>query len=123
MQYAISYMRIENPIIHVPIRHLYNCRGFSTNQLFFNKQSQFRESSNEHKYLLYKGLSNFYPAGGAKNKPNSNPNKPNLRKAKMIVNSLIAKDYRKKEDFKVRKNKPNFQNAKNERKRFFTKGL
>ncbi|MFH1881844.1 MAG: hypothetical protein ABIL62_03915, partial [Planctomycetota bacterium] len=30
----------------------------------------------------------------------------NLRKAKMNVNSLITKDYRKKDDFVVRKNKP-----------------
>jgi hypothetical protein len=36
-----------------------------------------RRIANERKYLLYKGLSNFYPAGGAKKqtqfKPNSNP--------------------------------------------------
>ncbi len=109
--------------IYVPIRHLYNCRGFSTNQLFFNKQSQFRESSNERKYLLYKGLSNFIPLAGQKNKPNSKPIKPNFQKAQMNVNLTITKDYRKKDDFIVRINKPNFQNAKNERKRFFTKGL
>ncbi len=41
------------------------------------------------------------------NKPNSNPIKPNLRKAKMNINSLITKDYRKKDDFVVRINKPN----------------
>ncbi|MBA7620416.1 hypothetical protein ES703_27765 [subsurface metagenome] len=41
------------------------------------------------------------------NKPNSNPIKPNLQKAKMNVNSLTTKDYRKKDDFAVRKNKPN----------------
>jgi hypothetical protein len=41
------------------------------------------------------------------NKPNSNPIKPNLRKAKMNVSSLITKDYRKKDDFAVQKNKPN----------------
>ncbi len=41
------------------------------------------------------------------NKPNSNPNKPNLQKAKMNINSFITKDYRKKEDFDVRINKPN----------------
>jgi len=40
------------------------------------------------------------------NKPNSNPNKPNSRKAKINVNSFITKDYRKKDDFTVRKNKP-----------------
>ncbi len=42
------------------------------------------------------------------NKPNSNPIKPNLQKAKMNINSIITKDYRKKDDFAVRKNKPNF---------------
>ena len=42
-----------------------------------------------------------------KNKPNSNPIKPNLRKAQMNVNSLITKDYRKNDDFAVQKNKPN----------------
>jgi hypothetical protein len=53
----------------------------------------------------------FIPLAGQKNKPNSNPIKPNLRKAKMNVNSLITKDYRKKDDFAVRINKPNFVNG------------
>ncbi len=47
-----------------------------------------------------------------KNKPNSNPIKPNLRKAKMNVNLTLTKDYRKKDDFVVRINKPNFRKAK-----------
>ncbi len=59
----------------------------------------------------------------SENKPNSNPNKPNLRKAKMNVNLTLTKDYRKKDDFEVRINKPNFRKTQNERKRFFTKGL
>ncbi|HUU15908.1 MAG TPA: hypothetical protein VMW72_02065 [Sedimentisphaerales bacterium] len=59
----------------------------------------------------------------SENKPNSNPIKPNFQKAKMNVNSLITKDYIKKDDFAVQKNKPNFRNGQNERKRFFTKGL
>ncbi len=42
-----------------------------------------------------------------KNKPNSNPIKPNLRKAKINVNLTLTKDYRKKDDFSVRINKPN----------------
>jgi len=42
------------------------------------------------------------------NKPNSNPNKPNLRKDKMIVNLTFTKDYIKNDDFSVRINKPNF---------------
>ncbi len=57
------------------------------------------------------------------NKANSNPIKPNLRKAKMNVNPLITKDYRKKDDFVVRINKPNFQNGQNERKLTYNKGL
>ena len=35
-------------------------------------------------------------------------NKANLKNIKMNVNSLITKDYRKKDDFVVRINKPNF---------------
>jgi hypothetical protein len=58
-----------------------------------------------------------------KNKANSNPIKPNLRKAQMNINSLITKDYRKKDDFSVRINKPNFQNAQNERKLIYYRGL
>jgi len=51
---------------------------------------------------------NFIPLAGQKNKPNSNPIKANLRKAKMNVNLTLTKDYRKKDDFTVRINKPNF---------------
>ncbi len=42
-----------------------------------------------------------------KNKPNSNPIKPNFQKAKMNVNLTLTKDYRKKDDFIVRIDKPN----------------
>jgi len=65
----------------------------------------------------------FIPLAEQKNKPNSNPIKPNLRKVKMNVNSLITKDYRKKDYFSVRINKPNFRNGQNERKLNFNKGL
>ncbi len=41
-------------------------------------------------------------------KPTSNPNTPNLRRAKMNVNLTLTKDYRKNDDFTVRINKPNF---------------
>ncbi len=47
----------------------------------------------------------------------------NFKKAKMNVNLTLTKDYRKKDDFTVRKNKPNFQNAKNERKLICYRGL
>jgi len=41
------------------------------------------------------------------NKPKQTQFKPNFLKAKMNVNLLIAKDYRKNDDFAVQKNKPN----------------
>ncbi len=40
----------------------------------YAKQTQFPKSSNERKYLLYKGISNFYPAGGAKKQTQFKPN-------------------------------------------------
>jgi len=50
---------------------------------------------------------NFIPLAGYKNKPNSNPIKPNLKREKMNANVFIIKDYRKNGDFLVRINKPN----------------
>ncbi len=64
--------------------------------LFFAKRTQIPTKSNERKYLLYKELSNFYPAGGAKNKPNSNPIKPNCRKGKIDAKCIFTKDYEEK---------------------------
>ena len=63
------------------------------------------------------------PSGGEKTNPIQTQFKPNLQKAKMNANSLIIKDYRKKDDFVVRINKPNFRNGQNERKLNFNKGL
>ena len=56
-------------------------------------------------------------------KPNSNPIKANLKRAKMSVNLTLTRDYRKIDDFAVRINKPNFQNAQNERKLIYYRGL
>jgi len=56
--------------------------------------------------LLQMDYENKYNWTLGQNKPNSNPIKPNFRKAKMNVTLLITKDYRKKDDFAVRKNKP-----------------
>ena len=39
------------------------------------------------------------------NKPNSNPIKPNSLNVQIYINIYDAKDYRKKDDFAVRKNK------------------
>ncbi len=54
----------------------------------------------------------FIPLAGQKNKPNSNPIKPNCRKGVIDAKCVFTKDYRKKDDFVVRINKPNSQNAK-----------
>ncbi len=55
----------------------------------------------------------------------SKPIKANFKRAKMNVNSLITKDYRKKDDFLVRINKPNSkpisQRVKIDAKCVFTK--
>jgi len=42
------------------------------------------------------------------NKPNQSQSKPISSKAQMNVNLTLTKDYRKKDDFAVRINKPNF---------------
>ena len=59
--------------------------------------------------FITKDYKNFIPlAVYIKTNPNQTQFKPNLRKAKMDVNSFITKDYRKNDDFSVRINKPNF---------------
>jgi len=47
-------------------------------------------------------------SGSGKNKPNSNPIKPNCPEGKIDAKCVFKKDYRKKDDFLVRINKPNF---------------
>jgi hypothetical protein len=86
---------------------LYTCRELSTNQPFYAKQTQFQKKSNDvipYNTTAYENKCNWTLG---ENKPNSNPNKPNLKRAKMNINSFITRDYRKKEDFVVRINKPN----------------
>ena len=68
----------------------------------------FQKSQMNLNILSKRAYENFIPLAGQKNKPNSNPIKPNCRKAKMVVNLYFTKDYRKKDDFSVRINKPNF---------------
>ncbi len=92
---------------------LYICRESSTNHLLFmqNKANVKDAQINVNSYMksIYEKL-DIWLSG--KNKPNSNPIKPNPQKAQMNVNLTLTKDYRKKDDFTVRINKPNFQNAK-----------
>ncbi len=81
------------------LAHLLFCRGLHASRNcpstsvemplqinpFYAKQTQFPKGQNERKYLLYKGLSNFYPAGGAKKQTQF---KPNLRKSFYDKNSV-----------------------------------
>jgi len=43
--------------------------------------------------LVTMDYKNFIPLAGYKNKPNSNPNKPNSRKGKIDANCVFTKDY------------------------------
>jgi hypothetical protein len=112
--------------IYVPIRH-YICRESSTNQLFlcktnpiFSAVGGLQMNVKSYNTADHENIANWTLG---ENKPNSNPIKPNLRKAKMDVNLYFIEDYRKKDDFSVRINKPNFRNGQNERKLNFNKGL
>ena len=64
---------------------------------FYAKQTQFAESPNECKLIYNKGLQKKRrfrsPKKQTQFKPNSNPIKPNFRKAKMNVTSILTKDY------------------------------
>ncbi len=66
---------------------------------FYAKQTQFQKKSNDvnlYNTTDYERKRNWTLG---ENKPNSNPIKPNLRKAKMNVNLTLTKDYRKNDDF------------------------
>jgi len=123
------FTRVENPTLaHFShfrhFRHfsslftpspLYNCRESSTNQPFLCKTNPIlsavgglQMSVNSFSQMYYQI---FILLAGQKNKPNSNPIKPNPRKAKMNINLTLTKHYRKNDDFTVRKNKPNFRNG------------
>jgi len=101
----------------------------STKYYVRNYQRNMQNKANSLNVQIYiniyhtKDYQNFIPLAGYKNKPKTNPNKPNFRKAKMNVNLYVIEDYRKKDDFVVRINKPNFRNGQNERKLNFNKGL
>ncbi len=48
----------------------------------------------------------FLPLAGQKNKPNSNPIKPNLQKAQMNVNLYVIEDYENEPPFGSKKTNP-----------------
>ena len=80
MKYAIRYTRIENPVIYVPIRHLYTCRESSTNRpLFMQNKPNFQNMLMNATAFQQTTYENIRPFGHPKNKPKTNPNKPNLK--------------------------------------------
>ncbi len=117
------YHDIRNTRYAIRAPALYICRESSTNQPFYAKQTQFPKKSNDVSFFYTMDYENISDWTIGQSKPNSNPIKPNCQKAKMNVNLTLTKGYRKKDDFLVRINKPNFQNAQNERKLNFNKRL
>jgi len=99
------------PFFLLRSRHLYTCKESSTNHPLLCKTNPILSAVGgllmNVKSIHTVAYENKWQRRVRKNKPNSNPNKPNFRKAQMNVNSLITKDYRKKDDFAVQKNKPN----------------
>jgi len=63
-----------------------------------------RRIANERKYIFTNGLWKYKRLDTWWKQTQF---KPNLKRAQMNINSLITKDYRKKDDFAVRINKPN----------------
>jgi len=115
---AVIYVPISHLSSACPVRvsftlmgssQLYICREPSTNQLLFmqNKPNlpDTQMNANSLATMNYENIANWTLG---QNKPNSNPIKPNLQKAKINVNLYVIEDYRKKDDFEVRINKPNF---------------
>jgi len=83
----------------------------------------FRNGQVERKFNFNKGLQKKRLFSSTKNKPNSNPNKPNHQKGKIDATCVFTMVYRKKDDFLVLINKPNFRNGQDERKLTYNKGL
>ncbi len=84
----LPIMSIENPTLShfrnfryyrhfsslFTLSHLYNCRGFSTNQLLFmQNKPNFRNNKMNVSNIITMNYENFIPLAGQKNKPNSNP--------------------------------------------------
>jgi len=92
---------------------LHLSRTLYKSPLFMQNKPNCQDAQMNLSFLYTNDYINFIPLAGYKNKPNSNPIKPNCRKAKMNVNLTLTKDYRKKDDFVVRINKPNFFKGQN----------
>ncbi len=74
--------------------------------LFMQNKPNFRKSQMNLKFcnkMAYENIANWTIG---QNKPNSNPIKPNLQKAKMNVNLTLTKDYRKNDCLASQKTNP-----------------
>jgi hypothetical protein len=113
--HAIRYMSIENPTL-AHFRHftLFNKLPSTTVEdslqigPFMQNKPNFQDAQMSVSNIITTNYKIFIPLAGYKNKANSNPIRPNFRKAKMNVNLYVIEDYRKNDDFIVRINKPNF---------------
>ncbi len=88
--------KIENPVIYVPISHLYICKESSTNQPFYAKQTQFPKKSNDVSFFYTMDYENKSNWTIGESKPNSNPIKPNCRKGKIDAKCVFTKDHEEK---------------------------
>jgi len=114
-----SYLRAYRAPLHLS-RTLYKSTLFMQNKPNFQ---DYQMNVSIHLQTAYDNKSNWTLG---QNKPNSNPIKPNLRKAQMNINSLITKDYRKNDDFASQKTNPiqtQFPKGQNELKLLVLKGL
>ena len=96
---------------------LYNCRESSTNRPFYAKQTQITKCPNLYKNLLYKGLSKFYPAGGAQKQTQFKPNQTQFQKSQNERKLIYNKGLHKKMSLsQSEKTNPISSKAQNERK-------
>jgi len=83
VKYAIRYTRIENPIIYVPIRHLYICRERSTNQPFLCKTNPIPEKPKMNTNIFITKDYENEPPSGPKKQTQTNP----ISKASAVADS------------------------------------
>jgi hypothetical protein len=114
---------LESCVCCLPTAPLHLSRTLYKSALFMQNKPNFKDDQMNVNIYYIKDYQIFIPLAGYKNKPNSNPIKPNCRKGKIDAKCVFTKDYRKNDDFLVRINKPNFRNGQNERKYLYHKGL
>jgi hypothetical protein len=99
---------IENPSMYVPIRHPSTT---VENPLQIDLFMQNKPNVKYAQIIVKSYIKSKYEIMdtwlSGKNKPKTNPNKANLPERKIDAKCVFTTDYRKKDDFLVRINKPN----------------